>query len=114
MEEEIIKYKDWKTGEEREYNPRHSSCIISKINLICPFDNTPILERSYYHNEHDVFCPNCGNSYPRTRDQEEINQQAKDSILRNRKDLKELEETKADLEARIKHAEEVGLIPSNN
>ena len=80
MEEEIIKYKDWKTGEEREYNPRHSSWIISKINLIYPFDNTHILERSYniYHNEH--FCLNCGAYYSRTRDQEEINQQAKDSI----------------------------------
>jgi hypothetical protein len=107
---EIIKYKHWKTGEEEQCDLSHYIDVAYKTNLICPFDNTPIIERSYYHNEHDTFCPNCGNSYPRTINQKEINQQAKDSILRNKKDLNELEEKKADLESRIKHAEEVGLI----
>jgi hypothetical protein len=112
---EIIKYKDWKTGEEKEYKlNQHSSEIETKTNLICPFDNTPILERSYYHNEYDAFCLNCRNPYSRTRSQEEINEQAKNYFLRNKKNLKELEVVKADLEARIKHAEEVGLISSNN
>jgi hypothetical protein len=107
---EIIKYKDWKTGEEKEYElNQFSSEIEAKTNLLCPFDNTPLLDRSYYHNEYDLFCPNCKNPYPRTRSQEEVNESAKKYVLRNKRDLKELEEKKADLEARIKHAEEVGL-----
>ena len=102
-----IKHKDWKTGEEREY---HSSDPINETGLICPFDNVQILDRSYYHNEHDVFCPGCGANYLRNSTQEEINEQAKESILKRKKDLIRLEKTKEDLEARIKHAEEMGLI----
>jgi uncharacterized Zn finger protein (UPF0148 family) len=109
LKERIVHFKHWQTGEECEYNPSYSMDHIRKTNLICPFDSTPIFRRDYYHNEHDIFCPNCHEYYSRNT-QEEINKQAKDDVLRNKKTLKELEERKADLEARIKHAEEVGLI----
>jgi uncharacterized Zn finger protein (UPF0148 family) len=110
MGQGIIKYKHWKTGEEEQWDLSHYAGVAHKTNLICPFDDTPILDREHYHNEHDVFCPNCGNSYSRNSTQEEINEQAKENVLRNKKTLKELEERKADLESKIKHAEEVGLI----
>lgn len=112
---EIIKYKDWKTGEEKGMDiSKYAGDGIDKTDLICPFDDTPILERSYYHNEHDLFCPNCRAYYPRTRDQKEINESAKDDALRNKKELIELKKKTTDLEARIKHAEEVGLISKDN
>jgi uncharacterized Zn finger protein (UPF0148 family) len=106
----IIKYKKWDTGEEKEYNPSCSLDTLNQTNLICPFDNTPLFDRSYYHNEHDLFCPNCGGVYPPKSNQKEIKNQSREDALRNKKQLQELEEKKADLEARIKHAEEVGLI----
>lgn len=111
MESKIIRYKDWKTGEEMEHSLRDSYPTQERIiNLICPFDQTPIIS-AYNDYEHWRFCPNCGELYSRNASQEEIKEQAKEHISRDKKDLQELEQTKADLEARIKHAEEVGLIP---
>lgn len=109
---ETIKFKDWQTGEEKEYNPAHSTDHINQTKLICPFDNTPLFRRDYYHNEHDIFCPNCNEFYIQNS-QEEINKQAKDIALNNKEKLEKLESTKANLEARIKHAKEVGLLPPN-
>jgi hypothetical protein len=115
MEQEKIKYKDWRTGEEKVHI---TSDITYRTGLICPFDNIEILDRNFYHNEHDTYCPGCRMSYSsKYISQEKVNLEAiqnaqryKKEILTTEKNLKELEEKKADLEARIKHAEEVGLI----
>ena len=109
MESKIIQYKDWKTGEEMEHLLRDSYPNETITNLICPFDQTPIIS-AYNDYEQWRFCPNCGELYSRKISQEKINEQAKEHLLRDKKDLQELEQTKADLEARIKHAEEIGLI----
>lgn len=107
---DVILYQNWKTGKEEKYELNlYSSDIEHKTDLICPFDNTPILERSYYHNEHDLFCPNCGETYSPNRTQEWINKQAKNGLFRNRIELIELEKKKAKLEERIKQAEEMGI-----
>lgn len=111
---EIIHYQDWKTGEEREFNPNQGLDFIRKTNLVCPFDNTPIFYRSYYHNEHEFFCPNCGGYYPEPKNQEEINRHAIEDALKCKDQLVKLKETKADLEARIKQAEKMGLISREN
>ncbi len=109
MESKIIKYKYWKTGEEMEHLLRDSYPHETITNLICPFDQTPLIS-AYNDYAQWKFCPNCGEIYSRNVSQEKINEQAKEHLLRDKKDLQELEQTRADLEARIKHAEEVGLI----
>ena len=107
---EIIHYQDWKTGEEKEYDSTSSSDIIRKTNLVCPFDNTPILDRIYYHNEHDFFCPNCREHYSETNNQEEINHHAIKDALKCKDQLAGLEKTRADLEAQVRQAEKMGLL----
>lgn len=109
MAQEGIHYIDWKTGEEEIYHPPFS-ILIHKTNLICPFDNTPILDGNSYHNEHDFFCPNCWAHYP-TINQEGINDHARKKLRKCEDELNELKDRESDLEARIKHAKDVGLIP---
>jgi DNA-directed RNA polymerase subunit M/transcription elongation factor TFIIS len=111
MDKEKIDYNDWKTGEKRQYILNdYTSDIEHKTKLFCPFDNTPLIF-AYDERDKTLSCPNCGEQYhPHSRSQEEINNQSKAYALRKKNYLKEIEEKRADLEARVKHAEEVGLI----
>jgi hypothetical protein len=103
-----IKYKDWKTGEEKEYR---SSDSITLAGLICPFDGNEIIDRNYYHNEHDTFCPSCRMDYSRHSSQAEIDQEAKENLIRLVKEKEKLIEREKALEERINHARSVGLLP---
>jgi len=114
MEPEIIHYTDWQTGEKQEYSLGNHGWSVENISKRkCPFDYTPLIF-AYDDRSERLFCPNCGEDYSKNSTQKEIDEQARNHLLDHKKDLEELEETRADLEARIKHAEEVGLLPKDS
>ncbi len=109
MEDEILKYKDWETGEEKEYTIKFGKGSLS--HLICPFDKTPLIH-TYDDWSNDVRCINCGEEFHVNGGltQENLNEKYKWKMEKHQETLRELEEKKADLEARLKHAREVGLL----
>jgi hypothetical protein len=111
MEEEFLKYKSWKTGEEYEYKLNLSWAHERVTQLVCPFDKTPLL---FCYDDMDKWteCVNCGEHYL-LGSQQEIDEQARNNALERKRELDKLEKRKADLEARIKHAEEGGLLLSS-
>jgi hypothetical protein len=112
VKEEIIDYRDWRTGEKKKY--KIDRITIIKTNLICPFDNTPLMEIEENSLSYDyISCPNCKEDYSITKNQEEINKQARENILRQVRRLPQLTRERKDLEARIKHAKNVGILKSS-
>lgn len=106
---EVISYTHWKTEEKEQYvlNDRSFS-LERKTNLICPFDQTPIII-AYDGVDNHYFCPNCEESYF-SRTQSGIEREAKENVILNRQKLSSLEEESANLKERISHAEKIGLI----
>lgn len=112
MKEEIITYHDWRTGEKKSY--RIDRVTKFKTSLICPFDNTPIIKIEENSSLYDsILCPNCREDYTLTEKQEEINQQARENLLRHVRRLSQLTKERKDLEARVNHAKNIGLIKSS-
>ena len=110
MEDEILKYVDWKTGGEREYVLIFGKGELS--HLVCPFDKTPLIH-TYDDWSNDVICVNCGEEFHANGGltQEKLNETYKHRLEKFKEIISELERKRADLEARIKHGQEVGLLP---
>ncbi len=108
MEEQIIKYKHWKTGKDciYELNKSYNEGITK---LICPFDQTPLVFG--FTDTLDILeCINCGDHYS-GKTQKEIDRYAKRINTNNQKVLKELDKKRKDLATRVEHAESIGIIP---
>lgn len=101
MEPEILKYRDWKTGEEVEsiLRDHHPYERINPQNLICPFDKTPLIH-SYDDFNNDIICVNCGEYYS-GRSQIEINKEANEILQQRKQELIKLENQKSQLEKRV-------------
>jgi len=72
MEDRVITFKDWKTGRKVKYNLHSAYPCENKTDLICPFDESPII---WWYNEQDKghHCPNCNLNYPtEIKNQEEV------------------------------------------
>jgi hypothetical protein len=70
MEEGILKYKHWRTGEEREYSLIQGEAFLERVSsLTCPFDNSPLI---FVGGEDKLFCANCGEAYPPVSKQEDL------------------------------------------
>lgn len=81
----IIKYKDWKTGKELEYELSTSYPAENKTKINCPFDNTPLI-RWYDPLDKGVKCINCGIEYGNVSlIQEKVNDLAKRFIEESKK-----------------------------
>lgn len=117
-----IDYIHWKTGKKKKYLLNNCTYNIEeKTNFICPFDKTPLVVARGHENDKTIFCPNCHEEYDcynyLNRTQEVTNkeavgnvQQYKKDLIRNEKQQIKLKKKKEDLEARIKHAKEIGLL----
>jgi|WetSurMetagenome_2_1015567.scaffolds.fasta_scaffold1822255_1 hypothetical protein len=71
MEEKILKYKHWRTGEMRVYTLKQGEgTLMERISsLTCPFDNFPLI---FIGGEDKLFCANCGEAYPPVSKQEDL------------------------------------------
>ncbi|MFW6283064.1 MAG: hypothetical protein ACOC1P_03360 [Minisyncoccales bacterium] len=110
MDEEVIKYRDWETGEEIERRLSNSHPAEHKTDLICPFDNSPII-RWYDEIDKGYKCPNCNIDYSGINNiQEEVDERARDYFSRVKNRLKSIEEERRNLEKRLNHAIDKDII----
>ncbi len=106
MSKEILEYVDWKTGKEKNYELNSYNNIVEQIiGIVCPVDLTPLIF-AYDHLDKWVECVNCGQEHLNSN-QEEIYKYAKDILMLECKDWKEIEQKRNDLIARIKQAEKM-------
>jgi len=104
MNQEEIEYVFWKTGEKIKKKLNDSHPAEEKTNLICPFDETPII-RWYNEIDQGYKCPNCGTNYSGIRNrQEDVNKYAEKHFNQLQEKLIELEKDKKDLEKKVNHA----------
>ena len=107
---EKITYKHWETGEEFTEELRNSHPAEHKTDLVCPFDDSPII-RWYNEMDKGYKCPNCGIDYNiEFKTQDEINKGAKEYFQRVEKKVDKLEKEKNELEKMLNHAAEKGII----
>jgi hypothetical protein len=71
MEKDSLHYSHWRTGESRTYILKESDGGLGEIisSLNCPFDQTSLI---FIQSRGNLFCPNCGESYPPGSHQENL------------------------------------------
>ncbi len=115
MKKETIKYKHWKTGEKIEKELSFSHPSENKTDLFCPFDNTPIIRYHDGHGGKGYECPNCGIEYGiLSGTQENVDNFAKQYFEQIKNDLENLEKEKKNLETKLNHARNKGIINKAN
>ena len=111
MEKDFLKYQSWKTGEIIEQELSISYPSQQKTDLVCPFDNTPIIRYHDGHGGKGYECINCEIEYSISHgNQNEVNDFAKDYFGKMSKKIIALENQKKNLETMLNHAKKKGLI----
>lgn len=111
MQNKTITYTHWRTGQEvTEDLTRDPKLTITSTHLICPFDDTHILQYSA-----EVWkryeCPNCKTIYSlKTHTQKAVDIFAKQHFVKLLPKLHRLNEDKQNLVARIDKAVKRGII----
>lgn len=97
MEEELIVYKHWITGEEYTHKLGFSHPGEQKTELLCPLDSTPLIFQ-YDDISKVVYCPNCEIIYPSTGNQEIINNSFEKHLEKLKEKLVNIEKEKKNIE----------------
>lgn len=120
MEDEGLEYVDWKTGEKKKVEFGDCPYTSNKIlDLICPFDNTPLVQTRVAGYNPSIYCVNCGEQYfyaseiKEGLNQEKVKKIAEKKLRTFKSNLEildiETERQKSELISKIEQAEKMGI-----